>query len=84
MAGIEFFNSNGEAIQIQPNQIKSKYSMSSQEKKDPRTVDKLVNGVYLTSDGHNQWLSPFQKDSNVVIDFSKPVTLSMIRIWNYN
>lgn len=29
--------------------------------KDPRTVDKLVDGTYLTSDDLHVWLAPFTK-----------------------
>lgn len=47
-------------------------------------MDKLVNGIYLTTDSHNQWLSPFKKDSCVSIDFGRRQSLSMIRLWNYN
>ena len=53
---------------------------------DPRTVDKLLDGVNWTCDDLHVWLAPFTKgQANVVtIDLRCPVTISLIRIWNYN
>lgn len=54
--------------------------------KDPRTVDKLVDGVYLTSDDMHVWLTPYTKgkEHKIWIDLEKDKIISMIRIWNYN
>ena len=53
---------------------------------DPRTVDNLIDGVNLTSDDLHSWLTPFTsgKKHFVFLEFDEPVTISMIRIWNYN
>ena len=53
---------------------------------DPRTVDKLLDGVNWTCDDLHVWLAPYTKGQNniVTIDLQSSVTISLIRIWNYN
>lgn len=53
---------------------------------DPRTVDKLLDGVNWTCDDSHVWLAPFTSGTSneVTIHFDRPTTLSMLRIWNYN
>ena len=53
---------------------------------DPRTVDKLLDGVNWTSDDLHVWLAPFTKGrpNTVTVTLPAPVSVSMIRIWNYN
>ncbi|KAH8059070.1 DUF4457-containing protein [Aureococcus anophagefferens] len=53
---------------------------------DPRTVDKLLDGVNHTGDDLHAWLAPFRRGENhyVGLRFETPVTMSMIRVWNYN
>eukprot|EP01105_Mastigella_eilhardi_P004514 TRINITY_DN1601_c0_g2_i1.p1 TRINITY_DN1601_c0_g2~~TRINITY_DN1601_c0_g2_i1.p1 ORF type:complete len:1195 (+),score=273.20 TRINITY_DN1601_c0_g2_i1:2-3586(+) len=53
---------------------------------DPRTVDKLVDGVNRTCDDYHVWLAPYTEghDHIVTMRFRQPISLSMIRIWNYN
>ena len=56
--------------------------------RDPRTVDKLVDGVYRTTDDLHMWLTPWTagRRVTVTIDLGEraDTTLSMLRIWNYN
>ena len=53
---------------------------------DPRTVDKLVDGVHWTCDDLHVWLAPFTEGKlhTVTIDLLEETQISMIRIWNYN
>lgn len=53
---------------------------------DPRTVDKLLDKVNWTCDDLHVWLAPFTSGQNheIFIDLLDIVTISMIRIWNYN
>ena len=53
---------------------------------DPRTVDKLINGVNLTTQDKNMWLIPYVygNDHKLTIDFKEDRIVSGIRIWNYN
>jgi hypothetical protein len=53
---------------------------------DPRVVQNLFDGKPYTSDELQSWMAPFTRGGNHVIgiNFKRPLTLSMIRIWNYN
>ena len=53
---------------------------------DPRTIDKVVDGHFNTSDELHSWLAPFTAGNNhyIYMDFDSETTISMIRIWNYN
>jgi hypothetical protein len=52
---------------------------------DPRTLDKLFDGVNVTSDDRHMWLAPFVAGKGVVLDilFDTPATLGALLIWNY-
>ena len=54
---------------------------------DPRTADKLIDGVPCTCDELHSWLAPYDKGNDHYIDLElgeEPVTLAMLRVWNYN
>jgi hypothetical protein len=53
---------------------------------DPRTVENLFDGVNRTTDAFHLWLAPFTPGAShvVTVEFAEAVTLSMIRVWNYN
>lgn len=53
---------------------------------DYRTIDKLVNGVHLTTDDHNMWLIPFTKGKKHTIDINLQSRrqVSGLVFWNYN
>eukprot|EP00698_Gefionella_okellyi_P024601 TRINITY_DN8737_c0_g1_i1.p1 TRINITY_DN8737_c0_g1~~TRINITY_DN8737_c0_g1_i1.p1 ORF type:complete len:1278 (+),score=327.47 TRINITY_DN8737_c0_g1_i1:97-3930(+) len=53
---------------------------------DHRTLDKLVNGTNVTVNDRNMWLAPFVRGGDHIITISLPdaVSLSAMRIWNYN
>lgn len=53
---------------------------------DPRTIDKLLDGVNWTCDDLHVWLAPFNKGqvNTIQIDLQAIMTISIIRIWNYN
>ena len=53
---------------------------------DPRTVDNLLDGVNNTCDDLHVWLAPFTpgKVNTITVTFDARVSLSMIRVWNYN
>ena len=89
--GIELYDQNGEQIIIEnvKEQVKAKPSDINslpEYGQDPRTVDKLFDGHYLTCDDLHVWLAPFTrgKEHTIEIDFKSTKTLSMIRVWNYN
>lgn len=53
---------------------------------DPRTIDKLLDGVNWTCDDLHVWLAPFTDGQShvITIDLGEAHTLAMMRIWNYN
>ena len=90
MCGIEVFNDKGCPLRIEPNSVSaspSDLNMLPDVKNDPRTPDKLVDGVYSTCDETHSWLAPHNKKgtaNRVRIDFGKTISLSLLRLWNYN
>ena len=54
---------------------------------DPRTKDKLLNGINVTCDDCNMWLVPFVKGGKhtLVLQLAaEPVEVAAVRMWNYN
>lgn len=53
---------------------------------DVRTPDKLIDGVNSTHDGRHMWLAPVLPGlvNRVYVIFDQPVTVSMIKLWNYS
>ena len=91
LSGIEFFDERGNVIKLRNAQKQLRadpadINVLNEYGKDPRTIDKLVDGVYRTCSDLHQWLAPYTKgkDNKIFVDFGQTVGLSMIRIWNYN
>jgi hypothetical protein len=57
----------------------------STAEKDCRTLDKLYDGVNDTFDDKHMWLAPYTpgQSNSIFIFFDHPVTLSMVKMWNY-
>lgn len=53
---------------------------------DPRTPDKLVDGVNMTCDDLHVWLAPYTKGAvnRISITLDSVQDLGMLRVWNYN
>uniref|UniRef100_H2YAI6 KATNIP domain-containing protein n=1 Tax=Ciona savignyi TaxID=51511 RepID=H2YAI6_CIOSA len=86
--GLELYDEHGQLLKLTENEIAafpSSVNILDQSLDDVRTPDKLINGINDTLDGRNMWLSPVLPGQvnliYVVFDF--PVTISMIKIWNY-
>jgi len=91
LSGIEMFDKNGNLISLNdvlsqvkanPSDVNSLPGYSN----DPRTVDKLFDGVNMTCDDLHQWLTPYTPggDHFIYVNLNEKVTFSMIRFWNYN
>ena len=50
---------------------------------DPRTVDKIWDGVNRTCDDMHVWLAPFTEGQEhwITITLHSPITISLIRFW---
>lgn len=89
--GIELFDQLGELIPfLEPNaQISAcpaDINVLEEYEDDPRVAKNLVDGVNFTCDDFHMWLAPFTtgKEHFVLITFGTDVSLSMVRVWNYN
>ena len=53
---------------------------------DPRSADKLIDGCNASNNDHHTWLAPYRRGEPTVIClmFDEPVTLSVLKIWNYS
>ena len=91
LMGLEFFDKKGRAVTFS-NPTRQIYAdpadinVLEEYSNDPRTVDKLLDGINFTCDDLHSWLAPFTEGSShlITVTFDTDVTLSMLRIWNYN
>jgi protein JBTS26 len=84
---VEIFDFLGTPVKISRNNIRGNdINILESYDSDPRTIEKLIDGVYFTRDDLHVWLSPYTKGElhTVTFNFNKITTLSMLRIWNYN
>ncbi|XP_062415985.1 katanin-interacting protein isoform X2 [Pungitius pungitius] len=87
--GLEFYDQNHEKIALSDNNIAAfpdSVNVLDNVSGDVRTPDKLIAGVNCTSDGRCMWLSPVLPGlvNRVYVIFDQPVTVSMIKLWNYS
>ncbi|XP_015237903.1 PREDICTED: uncharacterized protein KIAA0556 homolog [Cyprinodon variegatus] len=87
--GLEFYNQNHEKIQLTDNNIAAfpeSVNILDNISGDVRTPDKLIDGVNDTQDGRHMWLAPVLPGTvnRVYVIFDQPVTVSMIKLWNYS
>jgi len=90
LCGLELFDGDGEKIprsalanvQAKPSGMNDLPGYTN----DPREVDNLFDSVNRTTDAFHLWLAPFTPGAShvVTVHFVQTVTLSMIRVWNYN
>eukprot|EP00741_Cyanophora_paradoxa_P012206 tig00020603_g11793.t1 len=91
LTGIELFDERGKPIRLadvrrQVRADPADINVLPGYGDDPRTVDKLFDGVNRTCDDFHMWLAPFTpgRPHLIYVDMDAPATLSMIRFWNYN
>lgn len=91
LMGVEVFDHSGHLVRLSDveKQLASDppdLNGQNQTGHDPRTIDKIVDGHYNTCDELHSWLAPFQEGGNhfVYFTFDDDISISMIRIWNYN
>ncbi|XP_071964548.1 katanin-interacting protein-like [Antedon mediterranea] len=87
--GLEFYDACGTKIALTENNIAaypSSVNVLEGVEDDCRTPDKLIDGVNDTMDGSHMWLSPIlpAQINLVYVVFDEPVTVSMIKLWNYS
>ncbi|PWA21878.1 hypothetical protein CCH79_00015652 [Gambusia affinis] len=87
--GLEFYNQNHQQIHLTDNNIAAfpdSVNVLDSVSGDVRTPDKLIDGVNDTQDGRHMWLAPVLPGTvnRVYVIFDQPVTVSMIKLWNYS
>uniref|UniRef100_A0A3P9PVR9 Si:dkey-161j23.7 n=1 Tax=Poecilia reticulata TaxID=8081 RepID=A0A3P9PVR9_POERE len=87
--GLEFYNRNHQKIHLTDNDIAAfpdSVNILDNVSGDVRTPDKLIDGVNDTQDGRHMWLAPVLPGTvnRVYVIFDQPVTVSMIKLWNYS
>ncbi|XP_074475318.1 katanin-interacting protein isoform X1 [Sebastes fasciatus] len=87
--GLEFYDQNHEKISLSDNNIAAfpdSVNVLDNVSGDVRTPDKLIDGVNSTHDGRYMWLAPVLPGlvNRVYVIFDQPVTVSMIKLWNYS
>ena len=86
--GLELYDDKGARIPVRPQQIACVPASINELDgvvDDCRTADKLVDTCNTTWDAVHMWLTPFSRmaPARVFCVFDEPVTLSMIKFWNY-
>eukprot|EP00118_Oscarella_pearsei_P020109 m.216669 g.216669 ORF g.216669 m.216669 type:complete len:1550 (+) comp39873_c0_seq26:136-4785(+) len=87
--GLEIYDNCRQKIDIKPNNVAAfpnSVNVLDGVSGDVRTPDRLIDGVNDTFDGRHSWLAPvFDQQTNLLyVCFDLPVTVSMIRLWNYS
>uniref|UniRef100_A0A3B3ZKJ5 KATNIP domain-containing protein n=1 Tax=Periophthalmus magnuspinnatus TaxID=409849 RepID=A0A3B3ZKJ5_9GOBI len=86
--GLEFYDQNHEKITLSDNiaAFPDSVNVLDNVTGDVRTPDKLIDGVNNTHDGRHMWLAPVLPGlvNRVYVIFDQPVTVSMIKLWNYS
>ncbi|XP_057178046.1 katanin-interacting protein isoform X2 [Triplophysa rosa] len=87
--GLEFYDQNDQKILLSDNNIAAfpdSVNVLDNVCGDVRTPDKLIDGVSNTHDGRHMWLAPVLPGlvNCVYVIFDKPMTVSMIKLWNYS
>ncbi|KAJ8399898.1 hypothetical protein AAFF_G00406280 [Aldrovandia affinis] len=87
--GLEFYDQHDAKIPLSDNNIAAfpdSVNVLDSVNGDVRTPDKLVDGMNSTQDGRHMWLAPVLPGlvNRVYVIFDKPVTVSMIKLWNYS
>jgi hypothetical protein len=88
LTAMELFDSNGHLVHVRNIQARPTglSAISADFAQDPRTADKLIDGVTRTADDLHVWLAPFTfgSECNLCLDLDDDLSLSALNIWNYN
>ncbi|KAE8890821.1 hypothetical protein PF005_g21864 [Phytophthora fragariae] len=89
--GVEIFDHHGELVTFhdpvrQVTACPESINVLEENSDDQRVPKTLVDGVNFTCDDFHMWLAPFTpgQDHYVLLELNASVSISMLRIWNYN
>ncbi len=86
--GLELLDPRGQPILLGPHQLTAHPSSVNElphVSGDPRTADKLLDGVNSTYDDRHMWLAPFTagEPHSLTVRFDGATRLGAVRLWNY-
>uniref|UniRef100_UPI00398ECB9F protein KATNIP homolog isoform X2 n=1 Tax=Pristiophorus japonicus TaxID=55135 RepID=UPI00398ECB9F len=89
LTGLEVVGKAGQALPVTLDIIEASprdLNELPEYNEDTRTLDKLIDGINITSDDEHMWLIPFTYGENhiLTINFNKQQTIVGFRFWNYN
>ncbi|KAL1787305.1 KIAA0556-like isoform X2 [Sigmodon hispidus] len=89
LTGLEVVGKDGQALPIHPHQLSASprdLNDLPEYTDDSRTLDKLIDGVNITTEDEHMWLIPFSPglDHVVMIHFDRAQSIAGLRLWNYN
>ncbi|KAM6155908.1 katanin-interacting protein [Rhynchocyon petersi] len=89
LTGLEVVGKDGQALPISLHQLSASprdLNDLPEYTEDSRTLDKLIDGVNITTEDEHMWLIPFSPglDHMVTIRFDRAQSITGLRFWNYN
>ncbi|XP_063286306.1 katanin-interacting protein [Pelobates fuscus] len=89
LTGIEVVGLDSQSVPLNLEMISASppdLSVLPEYKDDSRTLDKLIDGINITSEDNHMWLIPYTpgQDHTITITFEKVETIAGLRFWNYN
>ena len=91
LSALEFYDAVGDPIEIEDPAAQARadpadINVLPEYGHDVRVVSNLLDGSLRTCDNSHLWLAPFTSGQTnyVNVDLGSHVSLSMIRVWNYN
>ncbi|XP_067911776.1 katanin-interacting protein isoform X2 [Heterodontus francisci] len=89
LTGLEVVGKDGQALPVTMDNIEASprdLNELPEYNEDSRTLDKLIDGINVTSEDEHMWLIPFTYGDNhiLTINFNKQQTIIGLRFWNYN
>ncbi|XP_036051886.1 katanin-interacting protein isoform X4 [Onychomys torridus] len=89
LTGLEVVGKDGQALPVHPHQLSASprdLNDLPEYTDDSRTLDKLIDGMNITTEDEHMWLIPFSPglDHVVRIHFDRAQSIAGLRLWNYN
>lgn len=87
--GLELYDVLNERIELTASNLKAipqDITVLEESRGDPRTLEKLVDGVNEGVTDDHVWLAPYfsGKPNRLYLIFEEPVAISLIKLWNYS
>lgn len=89
LTGLELISPDGSALPVEIDAMEASprdlHVMPGYED-DSRTLDKLIDGVNITTSDEHMWLIPFASGQShrLTFSFEEPISIVGLRFWNYN